>query len=801
MRSILALAGIIAGYTIAAQAGPPITVPGPGVSILDVGGVPTLTIDGKPTLVPGFVSYGPTATYYRHMAETGVRLFHVDGSAFGGNAFSSDVVKQPGAWDFSQLDMRIGMALNARPDAVVFLRLYVGGAPGWWNESHPAAMERNAEGESAYNLAGQRGPGVPSLASTEWRAAVSDGIRRVIDHLLKTPRFGTDGRREGVLSDRIGGFVLTGWRSQEWYPMVAGFDEYIERPPFIYSEATKQAFRRWLAARYGKPDTLARAWSRSVASFAAVEPPSPAELQWHIGTPGSGTFRYRAPAVRDFLRFFNWLTVDTILGFAGDIKRSPMGNRPVLALYGYMNEFQGIPGYGHNALSQLIKSPDIDGILVEPSYFKRYGPQGADLERSPYRSVQLAGKLVMSDDDAATILTHDMQARLCDAYRRAGEAGNAHLAEVWQVDCRPARLSVVARSRNLPPGYTIVQNGWTLTRFAGFALTHGIAFNYASLAAGEYEDSALLATVSRLNSAIQAATAYPRRPNSQILVVSSENANDAVLSRGGRGSPETRDLLGHSLSTPRYAMHRIGAPYDHVVLEDLQTVDLTPYRLVIFLNAFDLTPAERDMIRSKVEGGNRIVLFSYAAGWLTGSATADIGATTGIAIDSSRHAVIRAPGITLVTSDHQLARRLAATGIPAVEPRFVAGCCEMFRAVDPQATVLGVYPGTNDASLVVKAEPGWTAIWAITPALPPEWYRAIARYAGVHIYDEANDVLDSNESFLAITASTAGKHSIALPRPVDIFDQLDGQLLARSASGIELSMKLGETRILRLEWN
>ena len=74
--------------------------------------------------------------------------------------------------------------------------------------------------------------------------------------------------------------------------------------------------------------------------------------------------------------------------------------------------------------------------------------------------------------------------------------------------------------------------GQALTRFAGFALTHGIALNYMSLTSGEYDDPALLATVTRLNSAMQAAAAYQRDSNAQILVVSSEAANDAVLSRG-----------------------------------------------------------------------------------------------------------------------------------------------------------------------------------------------------------------------------------------------------------------------------
>jgi len=801
MLPILALFAIVTAHTVGSQASTSKTVPvpGPDVSLGNIGGVTTLTVDGKPMLTPGFYERRPTVIDYRQIAATGVRLFHVDGNALGGDATSIDLERQSGAWDFSDLDKRISIALDARPDAILFLRLYVGGAPRWWIESHPVTLERNFTGDSTYDLHEARNPGFPSLASTEWRAAVKDGIRRVIDHLVMTPRIDADGRRIGVLSDRIGGFVLTGWRSQEWYPMIPGFDEYRERPPYIYSEPTKEAFRRWLVTRYGTVETLSRAWSQRIASFDAVEPPTPTELQQHIDNLEVGTFRLRAPAVRDFLRFFNWLTVDTILSFASDIKQSPMGNRLVLPLYGYMNEFQGIPGYGHNALSYLLRSPDIDGILVEPSYFKRYGLQGADLERSPYRSVQLAAKLVMSDNDAGTILTSGLRDRQCDVYRRAGDGGNTHLAEVWRVNCQPTRMAVVARYLDIPPGYTGEQNAWTLARFAGFALTHGVAFNYASLTAGEYQDPMLLSALSQLNAAMQAAASYPRRSIAQILVVSSENSNDAVLSRGSRGSQDTLDLLGHSLSTPRYALHRMGTPYDHVLLEDLGKVDLTPYRLVIFLNAFDLSAAERHMIESRVATGDRTVMFSYAAGRLEGNGIRHIGAVTAIAIDDSRHEIIRAPGISLVAANHPLANELTATGTGAARPRFVAGCCETFRGADPQATVLGVYPGTSDVSLAIKAEPGWTSVWAITPALPPEWYRAIARYAGVHIYDGANDVLEANESFLAITAARAGLHTITLPISANLFDQLTGALVARAVRRFTFPMKLGETRLFRFE--
>jgi hypothetical protein len=109
--------------------------------------------------------------------------------------------------------------------------------------------------------------------------------------------------------------------------------------------------------------------------------------------------------------------------------------------------------------------------------------------------------------------------------------------------------------------------------------------------------------------------------------------------------------------------------------------------------------------------------------------------------------------------------------------------------------------GTNAGRTVLaqKNTDGWTSIYSITASLPPDFYRALARRAGVHIYSETNDTLYVNKSYLTINADGAGTRTLRLPTHTDIYDAIDEKLLERNVREFELSLRDKETRILRLD--
>lgn len=790
--SVIALLGCFLACGAPAAESSSSFAPGPAATVSSVGGIPTLFIDGVAQSVPGFSSYGPQERDYAGMSKTGIHILQFDANAMGGDGFSSDISPGPDRWDFSQFDSRMDLVLRADPDARVLIRLFVGGTPQWWNDAHPEAMERTFDDQTTFTSLGRSIHGFPSLAAPEFRTAVGDGLNGFLAHL-----------EAKAFAPHVAGFILTGTLTQEWYPELPGFDQYANRPPMLYSKATLRAFQAWARQSYhGDIKALSSAWKTHLASFEDITVPPPAAFQSHLQPKESGaaakTFRTESAAVEDFWRFYSAQMVDTIDYFAQRLKTSRFGNRFVGAIYGYMNEFAGIPSFSHNALKLYLASPNLDGMLVEPSYYKRNGPAGAELERSPYESVRLAGKLLMADDDAGTIESKAISARICVGYKAGADAGNAHLAEVWKNNCQPDQLENNAREINIWPDFTVEKNLWALTRFAGFSLTNGLFMSYFSQAPGAYDNAALLQGVAKINAAMRDAARYPKTSAAEVLVVSDEDSNNYVLARPR--SEDVKDLLGSSLSAPRFALRQMGAPYDHILLDDLSRIDAGRYKLVIFLNAYKLTSAQRTRIRSDLMSKNRVLMFNYAAGLFDESGARQPGDITQIKLDTtSLRTKIQAPGIQLASPQHPLGQRLAATGIQTVAPKFLPECCETFFAAEPAADALGLYPGTQSTSLALRRLGDWTSLWSITPDLPAAYYREIARFAGVHIYDEQNDTLYVNRSFLTIEATTEGQKTLTLPFKAEIHDQVTNEPVAHASSTISLTMKLGETRILRIE--
>ena len=87
----------------------------------------------------------------------------------------------------------------------------------------------------------------------------------------------------------------------------------------------------------------------------------------------------------------------------------------------------------------------------------------------------------------------------------------------------------------------------------------------------------------------------------------------------------TRDLdhtaMQQTLQPAQVQFAKIGAPHDSILLEDLPLVDMSRYKMVIFLNCYHLTEEQRQWIRERILCGGRTVLWCYAAGLFDGART------------------------------------------------------------------------------------------------------------------------------------------------------------------------------------
>jgi hypothetical protein len=96
----------------------------------------------------------------------------------------------------------------------------------------------------------------------------------------------------------------------------------------------------------------------------------------------------------------------------------------------------------------------------------------------------------------------------------------------------------------------------------------------------------------------------------------------------------------------------------------------------------------------------------------------------------------------------------------------------------------------------VRKEPDWTAFWSVTADLPAAGYRELARAAGVHIFNDQDDVLYANASLICLHARNEGRRVLRLPVKVRVRDVLSGAPMAAGVETWEMHLKQGETRLI-----
>lgn len=724
-------------------------VPGPVVDVRPVLQVPTFVVDDAPFVIPCFETYVPLEKYFRQFAEAGVRLF-----SFNTNVAACDYGHSkptwlgPDAWDYSDFDERMNRVLAARPDALVMPRVNLG-TPRWWLEAHPEELEVLHNGATRYDEP-NRNPTLPkdrafpSIVSEKWRHDMGMALSRFLDH-VQNSRYGK----------HIFGYFLAGLDTEEWYHWSSGSDQLAG-----YSVRTRDAFREWLRRKYGDDARLKQAWSRPDVTFDTAEVPTFEERF----DPAEGTFRdpVRKMNVIDFYLFYNEIVPETIDYFAGIARAKTQGKKVLGAFYGYMYEFRGDPEYGHNALWRYNASDNLDFIFVTASYAGREFGKGGDYSRSPAHSVRLHGKLWYHDNDVVSYKAPEVM-------RRVGLSEDGDWSHSLQHHLRVL-------------GYTETpeQTLWMYRRSMGFAICSGAYESYFDLHGGYYDADDLMAEVRRLNRVAEVAKRYPRTSNSEILILSDETSTMYTTFRS--------DLLASALAETQHQFIKIGAPADHVLLSDLERLDTSRYKLVVFLNCYHMSEADRRAIRDKLLHGKRHVVWCYAPGYFNGNVRSAeaMQSLTGLRI---------VPGPEDALEPLQVAITETSLGRGTVGPSHTRA--QPFQVSDPSAEALGVAPGTDRVTMARRDMGEWISYYTLSAEMPAAVYRELARRAGVHIYNDRDDTLYVNTTFLAIHADGAGKRTIRFPWPCDSVDMLTEEPLAVNSDHLTYSFQNGETLILR----
>jgi hypothetical protein len=711
--------------------------------VRSVGGAPAFVIDGQPHPGLCYSSYdtdparfGPRVAAF---AQAGVDIvnFVVEISGYG---YSRPLWTARDRWDFADLDGRARTVLAAAPGAWLLPRIYVD-ALAWWTAENPGELMVLENGATAFDekhFALPRPGPYASLASERWRRDMIHALQTVIAHV-----------RDSDYGNRVIGYQLSGQKTEEWY-------HWSMNCPLLgdYSPPMQAAFRAWLRTRYATDTALQAAWGDAAARLDAAAIPTGSQRR------GGVTATFRDPAaerpVVDFHTFWSEIMADTIATFARAVKEATGRRQVVGAFYAYSFEFTDLAeDAGHLAVARLERCPDIDFIMAPSSYFNRNLP-GTPYFRAPVESLARHGKLFWNDFDQVSFKYYDkLQAEPA--------------LKQWEYQMGLTRT---------PEEFV-----WMNRREIGMTLAQGVQTAHFDIHGGYYDDPEVMAGVARLAAIRRRAMASPARASSaQVLVLMDEGSEHVLRFR----SPLLTPLLSGQVAELPFV-----APYDTGLLADLDVLDLDRYRIILVLNAFQLTDGDRAKLRQTLLRPPRTVVWYHGAGYVGERDTRPeyIGNLTGIAVRTAGEA---AAGAAAVTRGPLLPEGAKVDVQPGL--RFVVD--------DPAAEPLAVLADAPQSVVAARRTvAGAVSVYTAALPLPAAVLKPLAAAAGVHIYDaDPRHLLFAGPHTLTVGADAAGgPATIRLPRPATVTDLFTGQTVCAGAAEFALQLRPAEVRLFGIE--
>ncbi len=460
-------------------------------------GAPTLFINGQPDT--GLMLYHNNVECgHDEMADFALAGIDLLTTGVG----STSALRPDGTVDTRDIDAKMSVILAANPRALVLTRLSLS-PPAWWVKQHPDQMMVHRDPNLGREVESEYKP--VSFASELWRAEMGAAMRQIIRYC------------ETAYGDHFLGYHLCAGECGEW---AYAWRNYTQSD---YSEAQRQAFRRW-------------------TGDSTAEIPE----DWRIPSGGSGILDPEGDAALiRYMRFHSDVVADALLQFARLAKeelRAVEREKIVAVFYGYHFTPPGNPSAffnsGHHALGRVLESPDVDVLCAPYSYFQREAG-GTYYSQLVPGSVRLHGKLLYSEEDTVTHVVPPVPYRY-------------HCPDEWTTE-QVLRRNVLGSLRD---GGT----SWYMDWFGQ---------NW-------YRDQALMASIAATQRLAQERLQFDNASVAQIAVI----VDEAVI----QCLHHHETLINRWTLERLTELWRLGAPVDVFLSSDLSLLDASLYRLIVRLD-------------------------------------------------------------------------------------------------------------------------------------------------------------------------------------------------------------------------
>ena len=288
--------------------------------------------------------------------------------------------------------------------------------------------------------------------------------------------------------------------------------------------------------------------------------------------------------VLEFRRFCNEVVADGLLMFAQQIKTHLSRPVEVGAFYGYITDRAGVAESGHAFLRKVVHSPWVDFIISPGCYRDRAIGCGSGWQ-SISGTERLAGKRHFHECDQRT---HTYNQNLSPYVKLEFQCWQNTTEDIAGIR-REAALTILTRS-----------SLWWFDMWGGF-----------------YSLPEHLQTIRQCHELYDRFIAEPSIKIDEVALITDEDTTFYLDQRSQR----QRDFQ----SNIRVQLNRLGAAYDHYLLEDLPEIEnWERYKLIILSNQIEITPKKAELLKKYVYSGGKTVLALYAPG-LSDGKTLDIG--------------------------------------------------------------------------------------------------------------------------------------------------------------------------------
>ncbi len=450
-----------------------------------------------------------------------------------------------------------------------------------------------------------------------------------------------------------------------------------------YGINNKRAFFDWGIKKYGSRENLAKAWNQPNISRDNVKLPSPMErdMKWENH---ADFFRASEQGLisRDFDKFGGETNAEALEYFCKIVKEKT--GKPAGAFFGYYLFVPRSAYAGHLEYDALLDSPYVD-FFASPKGYRNVRPGESGMEQSPPMSINLK-KIFIEELDVRTHL-----ARKADAKNFAGTRNM-----LWRE---------FAKCMQSKSGY------WWMD-------LHG----------GWFNSPEIMAEIVKIEKVAKKIRALEQKSVAEVLVVSDTESmyyakNHDLLHR---------DQIQDTIARIRMA----GAPVDHYRLSDLKNIDLSNYKVVLFINCVRITNENWNKISPKLRSNATLVWHHAPAIW------------------GEEYNLVRSEKITgFKLKPRKISKneiiKFADKKFPQIKKEFgQTKPYPTFAAVNPEES-LASYTDNSVAFAKTKFK-GWTSYFVSMPILPSEVYREIFDNAQVQSPAPVNCAVYMDNRFCGI---------------------------------------------------